>query len=223
LYALNRGKSAENFVHFAYNLVTLPGYKMSSRRGHYITFDSVLDEAIQRALEEVSKRSPQLSDEEKQKIASFVGIGAVRYALVDVDPTKPVVFTWDRVLNFETNSAPYVQYTHARACSILRKAAKTPKMPRCELLLEQIEHDLILSLASFPDVFIEAAEYLKPNMFADYSNALADKFNTFYNALPVIKAESAELGEARLSLTNAIRIVLSNALGLIGVIAPEKM
>ena len=223
LYALDRGKCAENFVHFAYNLVTLPGYKMSSRRGHYITFDSVLDEAIQRALEEVSKRSPQLSDEEKQKIASFVGIGAVRYALVDVDPTKPVVFTWDRVLNFETNSAPYVQYTHARACSILRKAAKTPKMPRCELLQEPIEHDLILSLASFPDVFIEAAEYLKPNMFADYSNALADKFNTFYNALPVIKAESAELGEARLSLTNAIRIVLSNALGLIGVIAPEKM
>jgi arginyl-tRNA synthetase len=127
------------------------------------------------------------------------------------------------VLNFETNSAPYVQYTHARACSILRKAAKTPKMPRCELLQELIEHDLILSLASFPDVFIEAAEYLKPNMFADYSNALADKFNTFYNALPVIKAGSAELGEARLCLTNAIRVVLSNALSLIGVIAPEKM
>lgn len=223
LYALGKGKWAENFVHFAYNLVTLPGYKMSSRRGHYITFDAVLDEAIQRAFEEVSKRSPQLSDEEKKKIASFVGIGAVRYALVDVDPTKPVVFTWDRVLNFETNSAPYVQYTHARACSILRKASKTPENPNCELLKEQIEHDLILTLASFPDVFIEAAEYLKPNMFADFSNALADKFNTFYNALPVIKAESAELAEARLVLTDAIHVVLKNALSLIGVIAPEKM
>lgn len=223
LYALNREKCADDFIHFAYNLVTLPGYKMSSRRGHYITFDEVLDEAIQRALEEVSKRSPQLPDEEKNKIASLVGIGAVRYALVDVDPTKPVVFTWDRVLNFETNSAPYVQYTHARACSILRKASKNIKTCSCELLKEQIEHDLILSLASFPDVFIEAAEYLKPNMFADYSNALADKFNTFYNALPVIKAESEELSEARLMLTNSIRIVLSNALNLIGVIAPDKM
>lgn len=223
LYALNREKCADDFIHFAYNLVTLPGYKMSSRRGHYITFDEVLDEAIQRALEEVSKRSPQLSDEEKNKIASLVGIGAVRYALVDVDPTKPVVFTWDRVLNFETNSAPYVQYTHARACSILRKASKNIKTCSCELLKEQIEHDLILSLASFPDVFIEAAEYLKPNMFADYSNALADKFNTFYNAFPVIKAESEELSEARLMLTNSIRIVLSNALNLIGVIAPDKM
>ncbi len=223
LYALGYAKQAESFVHFAYNLVTFPGYKMSSRRGHYITFDEVLDEAIKRAYEEVSKRSPLLTEEEKQHIASFVGIGAVRYALVDVDTGKPVVFTWDRVLNFETNSAPYVQYTHARACSILRKAAKTPKKPTCELLNEQLEHDLVLALASFPDMFIEAAEYLKPNMIADYANALADKFNTFYNALPVIKADSPELCDARLALTDAIRTVLSNALNLIGVVAPEKM
>lgn len=223
LYALGCGKDAENFVHFAYNLVTLPGYKMSSRRGHYISLDQVLDEAIQRALEEVKKRSPQLTDEEKLNIATFVGIGAVRYALVDVDPTKQVVFTWDRVLNFETNSAPYVQYTHARACSILRKAAKPPQQPDYAQLKEQVEHDLILALSSFPDMFIEAAEYLKPNMFADYSNALSDKFNTFYNALPVIKAETAELSEARLALTDAIRIVLSNALSIIGIVAPQKM
>jgi len=147
----------------------------------------------------------------------------VRYALVDVDPTKQVVFTWDRVLNFETNSAPYVQYTHARACSILRKATNTLQSPHGAALKEQIEHDLILALASFPDAFIEAAEYLKPNMFADYSNALADKFNTFYNALPVLKAESNELIDARLALTDAIRTVLSNALSIIGIVAPQKM
>ncbi len=223
LYALGCGKQAENFVHFAYNLVTLPGYKMSSRRGHYITFDQVLDDAIERAYSEVSKRSPLLTEEEKRNIASFVGIGAVRYALIDVDPGKPVVFTWDRVLNFETNSAPYVQYTHARACSILRKAARKPESVDCALLKEKLERDLVLALASFPDMFIECAEYLKPNMIADYSNALADKFNTFYNALPVIKAESAELSDARIALTDAIRIVLSNALTLIGVVAPEKM
>ncbi|NLE03559.1 MAG: arginine--tRNA ligase [Crenarchaeota archaeon] len=223
LYALGHNEAAENFIHFAYNLVTLPGYKMSSRRGHYITFDEVLDEAINRALAEVKMRSPQLPDEEKLKIATFVGIGAVRYALIDVDPLKPVVFTWDRVLNFETNSAPYVQYTHARACSILRKADYSLKKPEYGQLKEQIEHDLILTLANFPDFFIEAAEYLKPNMFADYSNMLADKFNTFYNALPVIKAESTELSEARLALTDAIRSVLSNALSIIGIIAPQKM
>jgi len=223
LYALGYDEFAENFVHFAYNLVTLPGYKMSSRRGHYITFDEVLDEAVQRAYEEVSKRSPMLSDEEKQNIADFVGLGAVRYALVDVDSGKPVVFTWERVLNFETNSAPYVQYTHARACSILRKAAREPEKPAFELLRERLERELILNLAGFPDTFIEATEYLKPNLIADYANALADKFNTFYNAYPVIKADSSQLSDARIALTQAIQIVMHNALNLIGLVAPEKM
>jgi arginyl-tRNA synthetase len=223
LYAMGHAEYAENLVHFAYNLVTLPGYKMSSRRGHYITFDDVLTEAVQRAYEEVSKRSPLLSEEEKHKIADFVGLGAVRYALIDVDPSKTVVFTWDRVLNFETNSAPYVQYTHARACSIIRKAAREPENPSFELLTEKLERELILNLASFPDVFIEATEYLKPNMIADYTNVLADKFNTFYNALPVIKADTQELSDARIALTTAIQIVMHNALDLIGVVAPEKM
>ncbi len=223
LYALGYGRYADNFVHFAYNLVTLPGYKMSSRRGRYITFDEVLNEAVDRAYEEVSKRSPQLSDKEKRGIADFVGLGAVRFALVDVDPSKPVVFTWDRVLNFETNSAPYVQYTHARACSILRKAAREPENADFALLKEKLEHELILSIASFPDAFIEATEYLKPDLISGFTNALADKFNTFYNALPVIKAESQQLSDARLALTDAIRIVLHNALNLIGIVAPEKM
>jgi len=223
LYALGYGKQAENLVHFAYNLVSLPGYKMSSRMGRYITLDEALDEAVERAYEEVSKRSPQLSEEEKHNIANFVGIGAVRYALTEVDPTKPVVFTWDRVLNFEKNSAPYIQYTHARACSILRKAARKPEKPAYNLLQEKIEKELILELASFPDVFVEATEFLKPNSIADFANSLADKFNTFYNALPVIKTEPKELSDARLALVDAVRIVLRNALNLIGIVAPEKM
>jgi arginyl-tRNA synthetase len=223
LYAMGYTQQAENLVHFAYNLVTLPGYKMSSRRGHYITFDEVLTEAVARAYEEVSKRSPMLSEEEKHRIADFVGLGAVRYALVDVDPSKPVMFTWERVLNFETNSAPYVQYTHARACSILRKAAREPENPSYALLSEKLERELILNLAGFPDMFIEATEYLKPNMIADYVNVLADKFNTFYNALPVIKADSQKLSDARIALTLAIKTVIHNALNLIGVVSPEKM
>jgi arginyl-tRNA synthetase len=223
LYALGYGKYADNLVHFAYNLVAFPGFKMSARRGRYITLDEVLDEAVKRAYEEVSKRSPQLSEEEKQKIADFVGTGAVRYALVEVDTSKPVVFTWDRVLNFETNSAPYIQYTHARACSILRKAARKPANPNYELLKEKLERETILSLASFPDTFVEATEYLKPNLIADSASSLADKFNTFYNAFRVIGAEPEELSDARLALTDSVRIVLRNALNLIGVLAPEKM
>jgi len=223
LHALGYGKYADNLVHFDYNLVSLPGYKMSSRTGRYIKFDEVMDEAVKRAYEEVSKRSPQLSEEQKQEIANFVGMGAVRYALVEVDPSKPVVFTWDRVLNFETNSAPYIQYSHARACSILRKAQRKPEKPGYNLLKERLEREIILALAGFPDVFIEAAELLKPNLIAEFANTLADKFNTFYNALPVIKAKPKELSDARLALVDAVRIVLRNALNLIGIVAPERM
>ncbi|MEM1565531.1 MAG: arginine--tRNA ligase [Candidatus Bathyarchaeia archaeon] len=223
LYALGYREYAENLVHFAYNLVTLPGYKMSSRRGRYITLDEVLDEATRRAYEEVSKRSPHLSDEEKQKVAEIVGVGAVRYALVEVDPAKPVEFNWDRVLNFEKNSAPYIQYSHARACSILRKAARKPEKPDYSLLREKLEQELVFALAEFPETFIEATETLKPNLIADYANALADKFNTFYNAFPVIKAEPLELSDARLALVDAVRIVLRNTLNLIGITAPERM
>jgi arginyl-tRNA synthetase len=142
---------------------------------------------------------------------------------VDVDTNKQVIFSWDRVLNFETNSAPYVQYTHARACSILRKITSDDVQAQYSLLKEEIEKDLLLAIANFPDTFVEAAEFLKPNLIADFTNALADKFNTFYNALPVIKAESPELSKARIELTRAVKTVISNALNLIGIEAPERM
>ncbi len=223
LHALGRGKSAENLVHFAYNLVNLPGYRMSSRRGRYITFDETMDEAVRRAYEEVSKRSPNLPEEEKRKIARLVGLGAVRYALIEVDPSKPVEFTWDRVLNFEKNSAPYIQYSHARACSILRKAEQEPETLSCALLKEPLEHQIILAVAGLPDIFVEAAELLKPSLVADYANSIADRFNTFYNALPVIKATPKGLSDARLCLVDAVRIVLRNSLHQIGIVAPERM
>ena len=223
LCALGYVDYAKNLTHFAYNLVNLPGYKMSSRRGRYITFDEVMDEAIEKAYQEVSKRSPHLSEEEKRKISNLVGIGAVKYALVEVDPTKPVVFTWERVINFERNSAPYIQYSHARACSILRKAKKEIENPDYSLLTHNLEKELILMLARWPEIFIDAAENLKPHIIAEFANALADKFNSFYNALPVIKAEPSELSEARLALTDAVRIVLRNSLNLIGIEAPQRM
>jgi arginyl-tRNA synthetase len=223
LCALGHIEKAKNLVHFAYNLVSLPGYKMSSRRGRYITLDETVDEAVKRAYDEVEKRSPQLDVEEKRKISDFVGIGAIKYALVQVDPSKPVVFTWDRVLNFEKNSAPYIQYSHARAGSILRKAQREPKQPDYSLLTEALERDLVLLIARFPEVFVEATDNLSPNEVAEFANAVADKFNSFYNALPVIKAEPVGLSDARLALVDAVRVVLRNALSLLGIEAPERM
>lgn len=223
LWALGHVKEAENLTHFAYSLVTMPGYKMSSRRGHYVTFDEVIKEAVQRAYEEVEKRSPHLTEAKKKEISQIVGIGALKYAFLEVDPIKPVVFTWDRVLNFERNSAPYIQYSHARARSILRKAEKKTVNPDYSLLTERLERDLVLTLARFPELFINSAENLKPNSIAESANQLADKFNSFYNALPVLKSRPDELKDARLALVEAVSIVLRNSLGLVGIVAPDRM
>jgi len=223
LSALGHVDYITKLTHFAYSLVRLPGYRMSSRRGRYITLDEVMEGAAERAYAEVSKRSPNLSDKEKRQISEFVGKGAVKYALIAVDPTKPVVFTWDRVLDFEKNSAPYIQYSHARACSILRKASREPENADYSLLNDSMERDIVLTLARFPDVFVDAAENLRPNAIADYVNALADRFNRFYTKLPVIKARSTGLSDARLALVDATRIVFRNALKLLGIEAPERM
>jgi arginyl-tRNA synthetase len=223
LAALKHVDELKRLRHFAYNLVSLPGFKMSGRAGRFISLDETMDEAVGRAYDEVVKRSPQLSEDEKQQISNLVGIGAIKYALLQVDPSKPVVFTWDRVLDFERNSAPYIQYSYARAGSILRKAERKLKRVDCGLLREPVERELILMLAKFPDVFVDSARNLKPNQIADYCNTLADRFNSFYGALPVLRAESRKLSDARLALVAAVRTVLKNALGLLGIEAPEKM
>lgn len=223
LCALGHVEAAKRLVHFAYNLINLPGYRVSARRGRYITFDEVMDEAVERAYAEVSKHSPDLPEEDKRGISGTVGVGAVKYTLVETDPQKPVVFTWDKVLDFERNSGPYVQYSHARACSILRKSSEERGKADFGLLKEPLERDLVLMVSRFPEVFIDAADNLKPHVIADFANVLADKFNTFYAALPVIKAETPELGKARLMLVDGFRITLRNALSLIGIEAPQRM
>ncbi|MEM2029612.1 MAG: arginine--tRNA ligase, partial [Candidatus Bathyarchaeia archaeon] len=223
LYALGCADEAGRLIHFAYNLVNFPGQRISGRRGRYITLDEVIDEAIERAYEEVNKRSTDLAEEEKRRISEIVGIGAVKYALLETDPLKPIVFTWDRVINFEKNSGPYIQYSYARACSILRKAPKHVEDADFSLLKEPAEREIVLMVARFPEIFIDAADNLRPNIIADFANTLADKFNAFYASIPVIKAEPPELANARLMLVNAARITLRNALALLGIEAPQRM
>jgi len=217
---------AKKIHHVAYELVIIPGAKLSARRGRYITFDEILDEAEERAYHEVNIRQQELPEELKKEIAREVAIGAVRYALLSNAPDKVITFEWDRVLDFERNSGPFLQYAYARAVSILRKAnweIPDPDEVSFEVLEKDIEKELILQLALFPSKVLEAGTKLRPDIIAEYANKLAVTFNSFYQRFPVLKAETEELRKARLILVDAFRTVMKNALTLLGIKSIEKM
>jgi arginyl-tRNA synthetase len=229
LCILGRRDLAERQTHFMHGYVRFPMYRMSSRRGRYITLDQVLDEAITKAKAEVLKRSPELSSEEREKIGEIIGLGAVKYAMISTEPRKDLVFTWERVLDFERNSAPFIQYAHARACNIIKKAKEVEGDSQIDLNIDAgclnnpLEKDILLRIAQFPELFVRVSETLAPNLIADYANELANAFNAFYDHLPVLKAEPKELRKARLALVKAFQITLRNALSLLGIEAPERM
>jgi len=222
LAALGKVDLADRQTHFAYELVRLPGMRMSGRLGRYVTLGEVIDRSVSIAYDEVTSRSPQLSETQRQDVARMVGYGAVKYALLSVDPMKVVVFDWEKALNFEMNSAPFIQYSHARACNILKRAVEHPESDY-GLLKDRGERDLVMMVGRFPEVFENAIKELKPGDISAYANTLADRFNSFYAALPVLKAEAPGLAGARLMLVEAVRIVLRNALTLLGIQAPERM
>lgn len=195
------------------------------------TVDEVLNEAVQRARELVEQKNPNLSDEEKDEIAEAVGVGgAVRYNLVKYSPDKVITFRWEDVLNFEGDSAPYLQYAHARCASILRKAEESGVETDWNALLEKAdfskltnrEKELIKFLAKFPEVLESAGRDVKPHLVPAYLNELASLFNRFYMDHPVLKAEEG-IREERLLLVLAVKQVLRNGLDVLGIKAPERM
>ena len=222
LAAMGRLWMGDSLLHYAYELVYLPGVKMSGRLGRYVTLSEIVEKAEKLAYEAVDVRSPHLSKEEKEGIARMVGHGAIKYTLLSVDPMKTVTFDWEKALNFETNSAPYIQYSHARACNILKKAGERPE-PDYTGLSSRREKELIMVLARFPETFTDAANELKPGEITAYANNLSDKFNSFYAAHPVLKAETPGLAGARLRLVDATRITIRNALQILGIAPPERM
>ena len=205
-----------------YAFVTLPGGKMSTRRGRAVYLDDLIDEAVERAYAEVKKRREELPEDKIKNIAEIVGIGAVRYNIIKVQPEKEIVFKWEDALNFEGNSAPFIQYAHARACSILRKE-EAPEYAHTNLLSHEQEVKLVKILARFPEVIGMACNSNKPNLVANYLFDLASQFNQFYRDCPVLKAENSSLKKARLALVDATRITLRNGLSILGIKAPEEM
>ncbi len=203
-----------------HSFVSLAEGRMSTRHGVGVLIDDVVAEAKSRAMDEVLKRRPDIGKEEAKAIADAVGVGAVRYNIVRLQAEKKLVFKWEEALNFEGSSAPFVQYSHARACSILEKAGK---WEAGDLYYEE-ENELRLArqLALFPTVLRDVSRSLAVHKVAAYAQQTASEFNQFYRIVPVLKAPGNRLGP-RLALVDASRIVLENALGCMGIDSPGSM
>jgi arginyl-tRNA synthetase len=222
LVAIGKAQMGDNQLHYGYEFVKLPMGKMSGRLGRYVTLLEVVEKSMELAYEEVTRRTPELPEGQRRDIARMVGYGAVKYTLLSVDANKTVIFDWDKALNFDTNSAPFIQYSHARTCNILKKAEERPK-PDYGQLTDLKERELVNMLARFPEVFEGAATELQPGDITTYANSLADKFNSFYATQRVINAETPGLVGARVAIVDATRATLRNALELLGIEAPERM
>ena len=215
---------ADKLYHLAYELVNLPGnVTMASREGTVVLFDDLIKEATRRALAIVELKNPELPDNDKHEIAEAVALGALKYTMLSRDNTKVVTFDWDAALDFNGQAAPYIQYAHVRAGSILRKAAqRLPVQAAFPDGLEKAEVDLIELITRLPGEVLRAAAEYRPLVIANLSFDLAKAFNDFYNTCQVLNAEP-DVRAYRLRLVAAAQQVIANSLGLLGIKAPSAM
>jgi len=215
---------ASRLYHLPYELVNLPGnVTMSSRDGTVVLFDDLISEATSRAKAIVEEKNPELSSGVKEEIAEAVALGALKYALLSRDNTKVVTFDWDSALDFNGQAAPYIQYAHVRAGSILRKADQAlPSNAEFPDDLEKAELNLIELMTRLPGEVSRAAESYRPLIIANLSYDLARAFNDFYNTCQVLNAEPV-IRSYRLRLVAAAQQVIANSLNLLGIKAPKIM
>ncbi|TKX79663.1 arginine--tRNA ligase [Halorubrum sp. SD626R] len=243
------GNDTDRLGHVIYSYVNLPDGKMSTRRGTGVMLDDLLDEAIERARDAVESRmddrirDDDLTDEDVERIAHQVGIGAVRYDIVSKQPAKAITFEWEDALDFEAQSAPFVQYVHARCAGILDEAAAegvdVPGVTGgagsesavdpdaldvdAAVFETDAERELLREVARFPAVIEAAADDLEPHTVATFTREFADAYNAFYRECPVVTAADDELRAARVALVAAAKHTMANALDVLGVEAPESM
>jgi len=210
-------------VHVPFGLIRFKEGRMSTRAGKIILLEEVLKRSIDMAREIIEEKNPDLPD--KESAARVVGLGAVRFGDLSNDRIKNIEFDWEKALDFSGETAAYIQYAHARICSILRKAGTEYSGwddSAASLLIKEEEVSLIKALALLPDKILASAENYRPSILARYLIDVAREFNRFYHNCPVLGSED-ELKHGRLLLVNATRQVIANGLALLGIIAPEEM
>jgi len=213
--------------HVAFGAVLGPDKKMfKTRAGETVRLADLLDEAVERADAELLRRSPDGDAAARRALALQIGIGAVKYADLSNDRIKDYVFDWERMLAAEGHTGPYLQYAHARICSIFRKAAETgiARPQNAAIALDDpIERRLALELLDFGNAVVEAGEALRPHRLCGYLYDLATAFTAFFEACPVLKAPDDATRASRLALCGLTARVLARGLDLLGIAAPERM
>ncbi|MGB9674061.1 MAG: arginine--tRNA ligase [Anaerolineales bacterium] len=215
---------AERCYHFSYEIVNLPGnVTIASREGTIVLLEDLIREARRRALEVVKEKNPSLTDQEMKEVARIVALGAIKYPMLARDNTKVVTFDWQSALDFNGQAAPYIQYAHVRANSILRKLGNSiPETSDFHYELHPTEIQLIELIARIPTEIQRAAQEMKPLHLTNLAYELARAFNDFYAECPVLKAEESVRAE-RVRLVAAARQAIANVLSLLGILAPEVM
>ena len=218
---------SDNIYHLSYGMVELPEGKMKSREGTVVDADDLIADMVSTA-REMSDELGKLdgcSEEEAANICRMVGLGALKYFILKVDPKKTMLFDPRESIDFNGNTGPFIQYTHARICSVLRKAAESgidySSCGDVELLAEEIE--LIKSLAELPAVVAAAGENFAPSMIAAYAYELAKTFNGYYHDHSILREEDSAKRAMRLQLAAAVAQVIRKSMSLLGIEVPERM
>lgn len=211
---------SKDLEHVPFGMVSYEGRALSTREGYVVYLDELLNRAVEKAREIIEEKSPNLPD--KDKVARQVGIGAVVFFDLFNNRIKDIDFRWDRALNFDGETGPYVQYTHARCCSLLAKAGELDAEADYAALENPAAQEVVRTLERFPEVVSEACHRNEPSLVTRYTVELASNFNCFYYENRILTEDAAQ-SKARANLTAATASCLRTALSLIGVEAPEKM
>jgi len=212
---------AKNCYHLSYGMVNLPSGRMKSREGNVVDADTLITEVSAIAKEEIAKRHSDLSAKELESRSRAIALAAIKFFMVKIDPVKDFVFNPEESISFEGETGPYLQYAHARCCSLLKKYKKKVKTNIDFSKFEKTEN-LISKLAEFNSVVEDASKHYKPSVVALYLLSLVQEFSTFYNDNQII-SDDKKLTEYRILLVECIKQVLENGLDLLGIEAIDEM